>query len=79
MSIQKIMDFPKNKFEISTIVTKIFFSNLMNLIYRKINIRSHFTGEIIKYAHDFCNQKVREINFFFSLHIIFSAFMSSLP
>lgn len=31
----KIMCFPENKFEISTIVTKDFFSNVINLMYEK--------------------------------------------
>ena len=62
------MDFPKNEYEFLTIVTKILFSNVINLMYRKIILHhSHVTGEIIGFAHNFCNQKVRKGNDFFSL------------
>ena len=58
------MDFSKNQFE------KKIFSNVISLIYGKIHVHHfHVTGEIIGYyAHDFCNQKIREINFSLFLH-----------
>ena len=54
------MDFPQNKFEIKT---KEFFNNVRDLIYRGYIIHHlHVTGEIIGYAHDFCNKKITENN-----------------
>ena len=42
------MDFPDNRFEIKTAVTKDFFSNVRDLIYGGYVIRhSHVTGEVI--------------------------------
>ena len=58
-----IMDFPQNKFEIKTVVTKEFFNNVRDLIYGEYVIHhSHVTGEIIGYTHDFCIKKIRENN-----------------
>ena len=58
-----IMNFPDNKFEIKTVVTKYFFSNVRDLIYGGYIIHySHVTGEVIGYAHHFCNKKIREIH-----------------
>ena len=55
------MDFPNNRFEIKTAVTKDFFSNVRDLIYGGYVIRhSHVTGEVIRCAHDFCNKKIKE-------------------
>ena len=55
------MEFPQNKFEIKTVVTKEFFNNVRDLIYgRYLIYYSHVTGEIIGYTHDFCNKKIRE-------------------
>ena len=57
------MNFPDNKFEIKTVVTKYFFSNVRDLIYGGYVIHySHVTGEVIGYAHHFCNKKIREIH-----------------
>ena len=57
----RIMCFPKNKFEIFTVVTKTFISNFINLMYRKIILHhSQVTRQIIGFGQDFCNQKVRE-------------------
>ena len=57
------MDFHQNKFEFKTVVTKEFFNNVKDLIYGGYVIRhSHLTGEIISYAHDFYNKKIRENN-----------------
>ena len=56
-----IMDFPDNKFEIKTVVTKDFFSNVKDSIYGGWSVHhSHATGEVISYAHDFCHKKIRE-------------------
>ena len=58
-----IMYFPQNKFEIKTVVTKEFFSNVRDLICGGYVIhQSHMTGEIIGHVHDFCNKKIRENN-----------------
>ena len=55
------MDFPDNKFEIKSVVTKYFFRNVRDLIYGGYVIHhSHVTGKVIGYAHDFCNKKIRE-------------------
>ena len=55
------MDSLDNKFEIKTVVTKNFFKNIRSLIYGSyVSHHSHITGEIIGYAHDFCNKKIRE-------------------
>ena len=55
------MDFPDNKFEIKTVVTKDSFSNVRDLIYAGYIIHhSHVTREVIGYAHDFSNKKIRE-------------------
>ena len=58
------MDFPTVKFdEIKTVTTNAFMINLHRIINYKVHIHhSHVTGEIIGYAHDFCNWKIRENN-----------------
>ena len=69
------MDFPQNKFEIKTVVTKEFFNNVRNLIYGGYVIHhSHVTDEIIGCAHDFCNEKIRENTYFIPVfeHNLFS-------
>ena len=51
-----IMYVPDNRFEIKTVVTKDFFSNVRDLIYGGYVIHhSHLTGEVIGYAQYFCN------------------------
>ena len=56
-----IMDFPDNKFEIKTVVTKDFFNNVRDLICEGyVMYHSRVTGEVTGYAHDFCNKKIRE-------------------
>ena len=67
-----IMDFADSKFEIKTVVTKSFFSNIRDLIYGGYVIHhSHVTCKVIRYAHNVCNKKIREIiiSFLYS-HII---------
>ena len=56
-----LMDFPSNKFEIKTVVTKNFFKSIRNLPYGSHVIHhSHVTGEIMEFAHDFCKKMLRE-------------------
>ena len=59
---QQIMDFPsQKKNEIKTFVSKKFFDSILNLIFRDVVLHhSHIDGKIFRYAHNFCNQKVKE-------------------
>ena len=59
------MNFPTTKFdEIKTISTPGFIMNLYRVINFKVHLHhSHVTGQIVGYAHDFCNWKVRENNY----------------
>ena len=55
------MKFPENSFEIKTLVTKNFLNDVINLMVASGAIHhSHVTGEIIGYAHDFYNRKLKE-------------------
>ena len=55
------MKFPQNKFEFETVATNDLFENIHKIINVKVHLHhSHVTGEVIGYAHDFCNLKVRE-------------------
>ena len=48
-------------FMYETITTNKFFKNVHRLIKVKVHLRrSHITGKILGYAHDFCNWNVRE-------------------
>ena len=49
---QRIMNFPRSKFEFETVTT----GNLFEYVHEIINV----TGKIIGYTHDFCNLQVRE-------------------
>ena len=58
---QRIMDFLRECFNYKTWTT----NNLFNFVHKFINVKtnlhhSHITGNIIGYAHDFCNGKVRK-------------------
>ena len=45
-----------------TVTSKNFFNHVHNQTTQKIHLHhSHITGEIIGYAHDFCNRKVVEL------------------
>ena len=56
-----IMTFPTCTFIFETIKTHGFFENMYRLINFRVHIhRSHVTGKIFGYTHDFCNMKVRE-------------------
>ena len=42
-------------------ISKNFIKNLKGIMNNKIHLHhSHITGEIIGYAHNFCNGKVKE-------------------
>ena len=57
----KITNFPKNKFVVDSIFLSKFLESVSNLMYDKQIIRRlDITGEIIGYAHGFCNCRVRE-------------------
>ena len=55
-----LIDFPKNKFEIKTTVTKDFFKSVRNLYGSQVIHYFHVTRKAVGYAHDFCNKKVQE-------------------
>ena len=54
-------DFPRGKFDYETLATYDLFIYVHKVINVKIHLHhSHITGKVIGYAHDFCNEKVRE-------------------
>ena len=58
---RRIMDFPQNKFDYETLATNDLLVYVHKIINVKIQIHhSHVTGKIKGYAHDFCNEQVRE-------------------
>ena len=58
---QKIMDFPRGKFDYETLTTHDLFIYVHKTINVKVHLHhSHVTGKILGYTHDFCNQKVTE-------------------
>ena len=58
---QRIMRFPRTKFEFETVTTGNLFEYVHKIVNVKINLHdSHITGKIIGYVHDFCNLQVRE-------------------
>ena len=55
--------FPKSDIQYETFTTNSFFVNAHNLIKMKAHLHhSYITGNIIGYAHDFCNARVKENN-----------------
>ena len=49
----KVIEFPENQFAVTNIVTKNFFLNVSNLMYRKIHLhQSHVTGEFKRCVHN---------------------------
>ena len=59
---REIFDFPGDDREISAFVTKNFVTSVFDLLFCETNIHhSYVSGEILGYAHDFCNRKVKEI------------------
>ena len=58
---EKGMKFPENSFEIKMLVTKNLLNDIINLMVGSVVIHSsHMTGDIIGYAHDFCNRKLKK-------------------
>ena len=58
---QKLMDFPRGKFDHQTLTTNDFFETIHKIVNVKVHLHhSYVTGKIIGYAHDFCNMKVRQ-------------------
>ena len=56
---QRIMDFPQGCFDYETLTTNDLFDSVHKIINVKTHLyHSHITGNIIGYAHDFCNAKV---------------------
>ena len=61
------MDFPHGSFEYKTLTTHDLFVFVHKIISVSVHIRhSHVTGKIFGYAHNFCNEKVRENKDIFS-------------
>ena len=57
----QIMHFPPNKFEIKTVITKSFLDDIKNILFASHAIHhSNVTGNMIRYAHDFGNKKIRK-------------------
>ena len=57
----KIMSFPKTSLLQKAPISFNFIWNIINLLYDKHVVHhSHISGEIVGYAHGFCNTKVRE-------------------
>ena len=53
---------------VTSIVTEKFFTNMINIMDRKIHLHhSHLTGQIYGYLHSFSNSKVRENKYFLRL------------
>ena len=56
-----IMSFPKTPLLQEASMSFNFISDVVNLMHDKHAVHySHITGEIVRYAHGFCNVKVRE-------------------
>ena len=57
----RMMDFPSHRFDNKTLVSKTFFDSVLNLIFGDVALHhSHINGRMFGYAHDFCNQEVKE-------------------
>ena len=55
------IEFPKNNAEYETVTTGNFLRNVYRTIKLKTNLHhSDPTGKILRYAHDFCNRRVRD-------------------
>ena len=56
-----MINFPRSKFEIKTVIMNSFLNDTFNLIFGDVVIHHlHVTWEINDYPHNFCNKKVRE-------------------
>ena len=52
----QLFDFPPSEISYEVMTTNNFFSNVNRMIRGKCHLHhSHITGDIIGYAHDFCN------------------------
>ena len=57
----ELLTFPSSSLDYETITTNKLFLHTHQLIKGKTHLHhSHVTGEIIGFAHDFCNQRVKE-------------------
>ena len=57
----ELLTFPSSSLDYETIATTNSFLHTHQLITGKTHLHhSHVTGEIIGFAHDFCNQRVKE-------------------
>ena len=58
---REIFDFPGYDREVNCFVSKNFLDVVLNLMFSEIVVHhSHVSGNIIGYAHNFCNQKIKE-------------------
>ena len=58
---REIFDFPGYDEEIKVFVSKNVLDSILNLIFTDIVIHhSYISGNVIGYAHNFCNQKYKE-------------------
>ena len=58
----QIMDFPQNKFEIKTTISKTFLNDVKNILFASHVIHHlHLIGKTIGYTHNFCNKKSEKI------------------
>lgn len=56
-----LIDFPELNVDYDTVTTTNFFHNVDEIIKVKVHLHySHVTGEILGYAQDFCNWRLRE-------------------
>ena len=56
------MNFPSCRLKIRTIVTKKFYTDVLNLMFADVVLpHSHVMSKIIGYTHDFCNKKLKEV------------------
>ena len=75
---KKIMKFPTNELKPQIVVSKNFFYGVLNLLFSDVVIHhSHISRQIISYAHDFCNRKVKQSQYL-SSHITCSNLIFSL-
>ena len=71
----KIMKFHNETYQLKTLVTKDFFSGVLNILYFEVTIRySHVKGKVIGYVHNFCKKRLRENR---NLILVFSHYLFS--
>ena len=59
---RETFDFAGDDREVSVFVSKNFVFSVLNLLFCGITVHhSHVSGNIFGYAHDFCNQRVKEL------------------